>query len=95
MADAYRSCNRECFDDGVSVGTISAVAYCSASIALEGLPGPGYLEQTPMPVCETSVFTGCIKSYGDTAAATAGCGTYTTEGFAGVFADYQSQDCHL
>lgn len=95
MADAYRSCNRECFDDGISVGTLSATAYCAASVAVEGLPGPGYLEQTPLPVCETSIFAGCVKSYGEVAATTAGCSTYTRDRFEGIFAEYLSQDCHL
>ena len=95
MADAYRSCNRECFDDGVAVGTISATAYCSASVALDGLPGPGYLEQAPLPVCQTSVFAGCVQSYDQTAATTEGCGAYSTGSYAGIFAEYQSQDCHL
>ncbi len=95
MADAYRSCNRQCFDDGISMGTLSATAYCSASIALSGLPGPGYIAQPPLPVCETSIFTGCVKSYGTTAAGTAGCSPYTTGSFEGIFAEYQSQDCHL
>ena len=95
MADAYRSCNRTCFDDGVAIGQISATAYCSASVAVDGLPGPGYLEQTPLPVCETSVFAGCLQSYGDTAAVSPGCAAYTTNAYAGIFAEYQSQDCHL
>jgi len=95
MASAYQSCNRSCFDDGIAVGQISATAYCSASVALEGLPGPGYIEQPPLPVCETSIFTGCLKAYGDTAAETAGCSAYTSGSFEGIFAEYQSQDCHL
>lgn len=95
MADAYRSCNRECFDDGVAIGTLSATAYCSASVALEGLPGPGYTEQPPLPVCETSIFTGCLKAYGQTASTTEGCAPYTQNQFASIFAEYESQDCHL
>lgn len=95
MTDAYRSCNRECFDDGVAIGTLSATAYCSASVALEGLPGPGYTEQPPLPVCETSIFTGCLKAYGQTASSTEGCAAYTQNQFASIFAEYESQDCHL
>ncbi len=95
MADAYRSCNRDCFDDGISVGELSATAYCSASMALGGLGGPGYIEQTPLPVCETSVFAGCLKAYGDTGATMAGCQPYTKDSFEGIFAEYESQDCHL
>jgi hypothetical protein len=95
MAEAYRSCNRDCFDDGVAVGTLSATAYCSASIAVDGLPGPGYIEQTPLPVCQTETFVGCVKTYSDTAATTAGCAPYITNQYQGIFAEYQSQDCHL
>jgi hypothetical protein len=95
MADAYRSCNRQCFDDGVAVGTLSATAYCSASVALDGLPGPGYLEQSPLPVCETSIFAGCIQSYATTATTTAACAPYISNQFEAIFAEYQSQDCHL
>ncbi len=95
MADAYRSCNRTCFDDGISVGTLSATAYCSASVALDGLPGPGYIEQTPLPVCETATFAGCVKSYGDTANTVKGCAAYATNQYESIFAQYQSQDCHL
>lgn len=95
MADAYRSCNRSCFDDGISVGTLSATAYCSASVALGGLPGPGYIEEPPLPVCETAIFAGCLKSYGTTAATTPGCAPYTQDSFESIFAEYESQDCHL
>jgi hypothetical protein len=95
MAVAYQSCNRSCFDDGEAIGQISATAYCSASIVLDGLPGPGYIEQPPLPVCETSIFAGCLKAYDDTAAATPECRAYTSNSFEGIFAEYQSQDCHL
>jgi len=95
MADAYRSCNRECFDDGVAIGTLSATAYCSASVALDGLPGPGYTAQPPLPVCETSIFAGCLRAYGQTAASTEGCAAYTQNQFESIFAEYESQDCHL
>lgn len=95
MADAYRSCNRGCFDDGVAVGQISATAYCSASVSLNGLFGPGYLEQTPLPVCETAINTGCIQTYQQTAKTYEGCKPYTEDTFQSIFYEYISQDCHL
>lgn len=95
MANAYMSCNRGCFDDGLAVGQISATAYCSASVALDGLPGAGYLEQTPLPVCETAIFAGCLQSYQNTATSFPGCGPYTTDSYQRTFYEYQSQDCHL
>ncbi len=95
MADAYRSCDRGCFDDGVAVGQISATGYCSASVALNGLMGPGYLEQAPLPVCETAIRTGCIQSYQSTAVAYDGCKPYTQDTFDSIFREYISQDCHL
>lgn len=95
MADAYRSCNRGCFDDGLAVGQISASGYCSASIAVNGLMGVGYIEQPPLPVCETATFSGCIKGYQNTASNFPGCVTYMTDSFSSIFNQYVSQDCHL
>jgi hypothetical protein len=95
MADAYRSCNRGCFDDGVAVGKISATGYCSASLAVNGLLGPGYLEQPPLPVCETSIYAGCIRGYQETPASIPGCLEYTTQSYHSIFQEYISQDCHL
>lgn len=95
MADAYRSCDRGCFDDGVAVGQISATAYCSASVALDGLLGPGYIEQAPLPVCESAIRAGCIQSYQSTAVSHTGCKRYTEDSFDSIFREYLSQDCHL
>lgn len=95
MANAYRSCNRDCFDDGEAIGQISATAYCAASVAVDGLPGIGVLEQPPLPVCETSIFAGCLQAYGETASATPECAPYIQDSYAGIFAEYESQDCHL
>lgn len=95
MADAYSSCNRGCFDDGLAVGEISATAYCAASIALDGLFGIGHLEQPPLPVCETAIHIGCLQGYDRTSAGFQGCSKYTTDSFYGIYNEYKSQDCHL
>ena len=95
MADAYRSCHRGCFDDGLAVGQISATGYCSASVAVDGLLGPGLIVQPPLPVCETAIFVGCLKAYQSTASTFPGCTPYTVNRFQSIFQEYQSQDCHL
>lgn len=95
MADAYRDCDRSCFDDGLAVGAMSATGYCAASIAVEGLPGIGYLEQPPLPVCETAIHVGCVQNYQSTASQFSGCRPYMQDSFSGIFAEYVSQDCHL
>lgn len=95
MADAYRACDRGCFDDGKAVGEMSATGYCAASVAVEGLPGIGFMEQPPLPMCETSIHVGCVQSYQSTAASYPGCSVYSTGSYAGIFAEYTSQDCHL
>ena len=95
MANAYRSCNRTCFDDGQAIGQISATGYCTASIAVDGLFGVGFIAQPPLPVCETAIFAGCIKGYQATPTTIPGCPRYTTDRFASIFQEYISQDCHL
>ncbi len=96
MADAYQSCNRPCFEDGLAVGEISATAYCATSIAVQGLPGPGFLAQTPLPVCESAIHQGCLVGYERTANQYQGCELYSSNSsYGGIFAEYQSQDCHL
>lgn len=95
VADAYRGCNLDCFEDGVAVGQISASTYCSASIALGGLDSPGFLPQPPLPLCQNSIFAGCQSGYQSGAASVEGCSNYTAGQFDSIFKAYQSQDCHV
>lgn len=95
LADAYRSCDQNCFDDGFSVGQISGALYCQASIELAGIPGVGYTTQAPLPMCENSIFVGCQRGYDNAVRVASGCTTYTQGEFAGIFGEYVSQDCHL
>ncbi len=95
LAEAYRSCDKTCFDDGISVGQISGALYCQASIELQGLPGVGYIPQAPLPMCQNSVFVGCQQGYSNAVRTASGCSTYTQGNFATIFGEYVSQDCHL
>ncbi len=95
LADVYRSCEMQCFDDGQAVGEISASMYCSASISLNGLPSAQTLEQPALPLCQNSIFIGCQQGYRSTAAQTPGCSTYTGGQFESVFNESISLDCHI
>jgi hypothetical protein len=95
VSDAYRFCNLGCFEDGVAVGILSGAGYCMAALGAEGLPGPGFLRQPPLPICESSIFVGCQQGYRQAANETPGCSTYTTGSFEAVFRESISQDCHL
>ena len=95
VADAYRGCNLECFDDGVAVGQISASTYCSASIAIGGFDSPGFLPQPPLPLCQSAIFAGCQSGYQTSAASVEGCSAYTSGRFDSIFKASISQDCHI
>jgi hypothetical protein len=95
LAEAYQSCEADCFDDGVAVGVLSAVGYCSASIEVGGLPAPGLLLQGRLPLCENSIFIGCQQGYAQGVGMTEGCAPYTEGLYRRVFLESQSQDCHL
>ncbi len=95
LADAYRACDLTCFDDGYAVGTISGAGYCAASTGVEGLPGPGFAYQPPLPLCQNAVFVGCQRGYQDAALQYQGCSTYTSGTYDSIFREYQSQDCNM
>ncbi len=95
VLEAYRSCEVECFDDGEIIGQISAAGYCGMSIGLEGLDAPGRIAQTPLPVCETATFAGCVAAYRATAKEYEGCSTYMGGRHADTFSQFISQDCHV
>jgi len=95
LADAYRACEVDCFEEGQVVGQISALGYCSLSEALGGLTGPGFTSQGVLPVCETSTYAGCLQAYQSTASSMDSCSRYTTGEFAPVFSEFMSQDCLL
>jgi hypothetical protein len=95
VVETYQSCEAGCFEDGVAVGMMSAVGYCSASIELGGLSAPGFLAQARLPLCENSIFIGCQQGYRQGVELTEGCSAYTQGLFERVFLESQSQDCHL
>jgi hypothetical protein len=95
LAEMYRSCDRQCFDDGEAIGQISGTGYCSASVAVGGLNAPGAQIQLPMPVCQTATFVGCQEGYDEAAASFEGCELYTDGGYLDIFNESKSQDCHM
>lgn len=96
LAEAYRSCELTCFDDGVAIGQISGAGYCAASVSLGGLNGVGGVAfQAPLPLCQNATFTGCQVGYDQAAGAYQGCSQYTSGGYTSVFNEFKSQDCHL
>ena len=95
VAEAYQGCEADCFDDGVAVGVMSAVGYCSASIEIGGLNAPGFAYQGRLPLCENSIFVGCQQGYQQGVGMTEGCGAYTEGVYRKVFLESQSQDCHV
>ncbi len=95
LSDTYRSCDVDCFEDGYAVGQISGQAYCGISVALEGLQAPGYRAQGPLPVCENSIFIGCLNGFKDTMKSDVSCRPYFTGRYTTVAKQFQSQDCHI
>jgi len=95
LGTVYRQCDRECFDDGDSVGEMSGLGYCSASVQTEGLPSIGFAIQPPLPLCETSIHLGCIRGYQRAAQEFAGCENYSGGNYAELFREYQGNDCQL
>lgn len=95
LTDAYRQCDMPCFDDGVAIGQLSGVGYCAASVAVDGLGGPGFVYQPPLPLCETAIFAGCQAGYQEAAGSYEGCATYSGGDFESIFDEYKSQDCHV
>jgi hypothetical protein len=95
LADMYRSCDIECFDDGVAVGQISGAGYCAASVGVGGLNGVGSAYQAPLPLCQNATFTGCQTGYDQAASTYQGCSTYTSGGYTSIFNEFKSQDCHI
>jgi hypothetical protein len=95
MAEAFKSCDLNCFDDGVAVGQISGVGYCQASVGVGGLNAPGFLSQPPLPVCQTEVYVGCQQGYREAAQDFNGCQQFTQGQFQQVFDESISQDCHV
>jgi hypothetical protein len=95
LADVYRGCDLDCFDDGVAVGQISGAGYCAASVGVGGLSSPGFAYQPPMPLCQNAIFTGCQRGYRDAASTYQGCAPYSSGDFDAIFRAYLSQDCHI
>ena len=95
LAEVYQSCDSDCFDDGVAVGIMSSVGYCSASIELGGLNAPGLITQGRLPLCENSIFVGCQQGYSQGVQMTEGCSLYTQGVYQKVYLESQSQDCHI
>ncbi|HTL13220.1 MAG TPA: hypothetical protein VL588_12070 [Bdellovibrionota bacterium] len=93
LAEMYRSCDMECFDDGAAIGEISGLGYCSASVQAGGLLGPGLAFQPPMPVCQTAINIGCQQAYHEAARTFEGCDAYSTGSYQETFNEYFSQDC--
>ena len=95
LANAYRSCERDCFDDGVAIGELSGAGYCAASVGAEGLDSIGFMRQAPLPLCQTERFVGCQKGYGNAVDNYPGCRPYTEGTYDSIFREYVSQDCHM
>lgn len=95
LAEAYRSCDASCMEDGEAIGEISGLMYCAANVGVGGLDAPGFLAQNPVPVCETSVFVGCQTAFRQAAARYEGCLAYTRNSFERTFLESISQDCHV
>ncbi|MGZ3697565.1 MAG: hypothetical protein ACXWP5_05630 [Bdellovibrionota bacterium] len=95
LAERYRTCNIQCFDDGTAIGQISGAGYCAASVAVGGLGAPGFQAQAPLPLCQNATFVGCQQGYRSAAASFQGCANYTQDGFTDVFNQFVSEDCHM
>lgn len=95
LAEMYRSCDRQCFDDGEAIGQISGTGYCAGSIAVGGFAAPGFTAQLPMPVCQTATFAGCQQGYDEAVSSYQGCEPYIEGGFTDVFLESKSQDCRM
>lgn len=95
LAEAYKGCELNCFEDGMAVGQISGTGYCSASIGVDGLTAPGFVYQPPLPLCQSQIFIGCQQGYRDAANSYQGCSKYTQAQFEPVFLQYISQDCQV
>lgn len=95
VLEAYRACDVDCFEDGTVIGQISAAGYCGMSLGLEGLEAPGVIAQTPLPVCETATYAGCVDAYRQTAKTYEGCSLYTSGRYQETFNGFVSQDCQM
>ncbi|MCC7440978.1 MAG: hypothetical protein IT285_05070 [Bdellovibrionales bacterium] len=93
MADMYRSCDMECFDEGAAIGEISGLGYCSVSVQAGGLLGPGFAYTPPLPVCQTAVTVACQSAYREAARSYEGCEAYASGSYLTTFREYWSQDC--
>lgn len=95
LAESFRECDLTCFDDGTAIGQLSGITYCSASVELGGLDAPGFVAQSPLPVCGNATFTGCQQGYKQAAQTFAGCSTYMMGSFEQIFNESVSQDCSI
>ncbi len=95
LSETFKSCDKPCFDDGVAVGIISGSGYCSAAVAVNGLPADGFQSQERIPVCGTETFIGCQQGYTQAANTVAGCLEYASGANLAAFDDSISHDCHI
>ena len=95
LTELYRGCDVKCFDDGVSIGLLSGTGYCSAVVALDGLPDAGFLTQGRLPMCQTANFVGCQQGYAQAVNTIKGCLTYASGRFETSYDHQVSQDCHI
>jgi len=95
LAESYRLCDLNCFDDGNAIGLISGAGYCAASVGLGGLDSPGFVYQAPLPLCQNAIAVGCQNGYQQATREFQGCSTYTSGIYEPVFDEYVSQDCHI
>lgn len=95
LTEAYRNCNRTCFDDGVSVGQIAGTAYCHATIGVDGLPDSGFQAQERLPVCQTENYLGCEQGFSRVVGTVDGCLAYTTGAYTSAFNHEISTECHI
>lgn len=92
----YDKCQRKCFSAGESIGEISAIGYCAASMAVGGLLDPGFIEQPPLPFCGQNLAIGCKTQYVRTATwEFPGCSYYTQNQFAETFDNNVRWDCFV
>lgn len=92
----YERCGNKCFSAGVDIGNISAQGYCAASIAVNGLLDPGFIEQPPLPFCGQNLVFGCKSEYiGVATYDIPACSKYTKGRFAETFENSVRQDCFV
>ena len=95
VSDAYEGCGVSCFDQGYRIVQISAVGWCYAAIALDGLPGDGSWPRPPALACDHLQWTGCQSGYQDAASQVPGCRVYSEGRNRAGFVDAMNLDCRM